>query len=349
MTAGALASVIWQISGSCPERVTVETPIGKQLNIDIIPGDYGTCTVIKDGGDDPDATNGCEIITKAELVYDGKETISFIAGGGVGRITEPGLKLPPGEPAINPVPRQMVREHLKPYLNGCSVKIIVSVPNGEEIAKKTFNPRLGIQGGISILGTTGIVRPMSEDAVKDSLQLELSQIYEKGSRYVVFVTGNQGQKMLERHFGKLEPVIMTGNHIGFLIERAANLGFSGILIGGQYGKLLKLAGGIMNTHSHVADGKMEILCTHAALMGAPTEVIRELYACKTVKQADRILTDHGLGRIWERLVQKAEEKTVLCGRSQLKTGIVFFDSSGSIKAISSGGKEMIREVTTENV
>lgn len=344
MTAGALASILWQRTGECPDWVEIETPIGKRLKINIMQGKYGTCSVIKDGGDDPDVTDGCEIITTVELIRDGKEQVLFAAGNGVGTIMEPGLKLPVGEPAINPVPRQMTEEHLKPYLNGDSVRITVSVPNGEEISKKTFNPRLGIAGGISILGTTGIVRPMSEDAVKDSLALELSQIYAKGYRYVVFVTGNQGHKMLERHFGRLEPVIMAGNYIGFLIERAADLGFFGVLIGGQYGKLMKLAAGIMNTHSHIADGKMEILCTHAALNGAGTEVIRALYACRTVKQADDILREHDLEGLWEDIAEKAEEKTVQHGRFQIETGVVFFRNDGEMKAVSSGAERILGEV-----
>jgi len=345
MTAGALASALWQKTGKCPECVEIETPIGRRLRIPVVEASYGRCSVRKDGGDDPDVTDGCEIITSVEFIKDGKGQIFFEAGEGVGIITEPGLKLPVGEPAINPVPRKMAEEHLKPYMGSDSVKITVSVPNGEAIAAKTFNPRLGISGGISILGTTGIVRPMSEDAVKDSLVLELSQIYAKGYRHAVFVTGNQGHKMLEQQFGPLNPVIMVGNHIGFLLEKAADFGFSGILLGGQYGKLMKLAAGIFNTHSHIADGKMEILCTHAALHGACTEVIRALYECRTVKQADDLLKEFHLEGLWKDIVEKAEEKAAQCGRFRVKTGVVFLGNDGVIKAASSGAEEILKEVT----
>lgn len=348
MTAGALASVIWQKNGHCPEWVEIQTPIGKKLKIEIIPLEYGTCCVMKDGGDDPDVTDGCQIITKVELLDDNFGEVFFKAGKGVGRITRPGLKLPPGEPAINPVPRQMAKEHLKPYLGQMGAQITVSVPDGEKIAKKTFNPRLGILGGISILGTTGIVRPMSEDAVKDSLELELSMIYERGYRYAVFVTGNQGEKMLKTEYGELEPVIMVGNHIGFLLEKAADLGMKGIIIGGQYGKLMKLAGGIMNTHSHIADGKMEILCTHAALRGVDTELIRQIYQCKMVKEADALLKCYHLEVLWKDLVEKAEEKTTQCGRNQIKTGVIFLDSNGMKKAESHGVKELLVKVVKEH-
>lgn len=344
MTAGALASVIWQLEGHCPPWVEIQAPIGKKLNILIQPLEYGVCSVRKDGGDDPDVTDGCEIITKVELEKDGQETITFLAGDGVGTITEPGLKLPPGEAAINPVPRQMVIDHIRPYLNGHSAQITVSVPNGEAIARKTFNPKLGVLGGISILGTTGIVRPMSEEAVKDSLALELSILYEKGYRQVVFVTGNQGRNMLAKEFGALTPVMMIGNYIGFMVEHAAELGFQKVLIGGQYGKLMKLAGGIFHTHSHIADGKMEILCTHAALHGVKTEIIQDIYKCKTAKEADVLLKKQHLEYLWQDLVEKAEEKVVQCGRNQLIVGILFFDSEGNIKAKSQHVRDVIGEV-----
>jgi cobalt-precorrin-5B (C1)-methyltransferase len=348
MTAGALASVIWQQTGQCPEWVTVQTPIGKELKIEIFPMEYGSCCVIKDGGDDPDVTHGCRIITKVKLCEDHPGEVFFSAGEGVGKVTKAGLSLPVGEPAINPVPRKMTREHLQPYLKEQSAHITVSVPEGEKIAQKTFNPRLGVMGGISILGTTGIVRPMSEDAIKDSLKLELSMIYEQGYRYVVFVTGNQGQTMLQKRYGSLGPVIMAGNHIGFLIEQAADLGIQGILIAGQYGKLLKLAGGIMNTHSHVADGKMEILCTHAALAGVKTEIIQKIYECRTAKEADDLLQKYQLEQLWDKIVEKAQEKTTLCGRNLIKTGVVFLDGAGRIKAKSSQVEELLEKVAKKN-
>lgn len=347
MTAGALAAAIWLRTGKCPEWVSVDTPIGKQLKIEIEAIRPGTCGVIKDGGDDPDATHGCKIITTVSFTDEHLGEIHFYAGTGVGTITQAGLKLPPGEPAINPVPRQMAVSHLKPYLNGQGADITVSVPEGEEIAKKTFNPRLGITGGISILGTTGIVRPMSEDAVKDSLALELSVLYEKGYRTVVFVTGNQGHQMLCKAYGPLEPVIMVGNHIGFMIEKAADLGIEGIVIGGQYGKLMKLAGGIMNTHSHVADGKMEILCTHAALQGAGREVIEQIYQCRTVREASAILEQQGFGHIWQILVEKAEERTTQCGRNELQTAVIFTGPDGRILAESSHVSEAIEKVVKQ--
>lgn len=348
MTAGALASVLWQKTGHCPEWVEIETPIGRKLKIEIHPMEFGTCWVRKDGGDDPDVTDGCRIITKVELLKEQPERIVFVAGKGVGKVTRPGLSLSVGEPAINPVPRKMVREHLEPYLEREGAKVTVCVPGGEEIAQKTLNPKLGVLGGISILGTTGIVRPMSEDAIKDSLSLELSMVYEQGYRYVVFVTGNQGEKMLKEQYGQVEPVLMAGNHIGFLIEKAADLGIRGILIAGQYGKLMKLAGGIMNTHSHVADGKMEILCTHAALHGVKIEIIKRLYECRTAREADDVLEEHHLQFLWESIVEKAEERTWQCGRKQMKTGIVFFGGNGAVKAESQSVAELLAEVVKEH-
>ena len=156
MTGGAEASVIWQTTGKCPSVVKVDTPIGKTLYLDIIPREFGVCGVVKDAGDDPDVTNGSEIVTKVEL-FEEEGDIFFFGGEGVGTITQEGLKIPPGQPAINPVPRQMAEKAIRKIIGNKKANVTVSIPGGKELAKKTFNPRLGIVGGISILGTSGVV------------------------------------------------------------------------------------------------------------------------------------------------------------------------------------------------
>ena len=230
MTGGAEASVIWQTTGKCPSVVKVETPIGKTLYLDIIPKEFGVCGVVKDAGDDPDVTNGSEIITKVEL-FEEEGDISFFGGDGVGTITQEGLKIPPGQPAINPVPRQMAEKAIRKIIGNKKANITVSIPGGEELAKKTFNPRLGIVNGLSVLGTTGIVRPMSEEAMKDSLIAELDMYAKQGHKSILFVLGGTGETVLKEQYGEFQCILQVSNYIGFMIEEAVERGFTDILIG----------------------------------------------------------------------------------------------------------------------
>ena len=217
MTGGAAASAVWQTTGRCPSVIRVDTPIGKTLYLDVVPKEYGTCAIVKDGGDDPDVTHGCEIVTRLEILdYDGE--ITFAGGPGVGTVTQEGLKIPPGQPAINPVPRQMCEKALRKVIGDRAARVTVSVPGGEELAKKTFNPRLGIVDGISILGTTGIVRPMSEEAMKDSLLAELDMYANQGHREILFVLGSTGENALKEEFGDFRCILQVSNYIGFMIE-----------------------------------------------------------------------------------------------------------------------------------
>lgn len=202
MTGGAAAAALWLTTGKCPDVVRVDTPIGKTLYLDVIPKAPGTCAIIKDAGDDPDVTHGSEIITRVDLLP-GEGEIRFAGGEGVGTITQEGLKLPVGEPAINPVPRDMAVKALRKIIGSRGALVTVTIPGGEELAKKTFNPRLGIVGGLSVLGTTGIVRPMSEEAMKDSLLAELDMYARQGHRSILFVLGTTGENALKKIYGEI--------------------------------------------------------------------------------------------------------------------------------------------------
>lgn len=341
--AGAAASAIWQTRGICPSVIQIDAPIGYSLTIPVEPLDYGTCVVIKDAGDDPDVTHGCQVITKVDIsTEDGP--ITFMAGKGIGTITEKGLKLPIGEPAINPVPRQMITKELRKIIKDKAALVTISIPNGEELAKKTFNPRLGVLGGLSILGTTGIVRPMSEEAMKDSLSLELKFRYEQGYRNVVYVLGTTGERALIHTYGAFTCVIQVSNYIGFMLDEAVDLGFEHILIGGFVGKLVKVAGGTMNTHSHISDGRLEVLCTHAALHQAELSVIEEIYECKTSKAALEIIKKENLMSIFTPIIEKAvfhcEQRT----RGITQVAMVFLDSEHQVIAESKNLKVVLKEV-----
>ncbi|MCD8018838.1 MAG: cobalt-precorrin-5B (C(1))-methyltransferase CbiD, partial [Clostridiales bacterium] len=260
---------------------------------------------------------------------------------GIGVVTQEGLKLPVGEPAINPVPRQMVCKALREIIGDHGAIVTVSIPGGRELAKKTFNPRLGIEGGLSILGTTGIVRPMSEEAMKDSLMVELDMYAKQGHRSILFVLGTTGENALKAQFGEFRCVLQVSNYIGFMIEEAVERGFTDILIGGFVGKLVKVASGTMNTHSHISDGRIETICTHAALHGASTEVIRKIYACVTTKAAMKIVEEEGLTDIWKDMAQKASDYCKKTAHGMADVGIIFLDGSNAVLAESENARKVL--------
>lgn len=263
---------------------------------------YVSCAVEKDGGDDPDVTTGAYVYARVSFIQDSdvrdgaiireeiclrddivswkedaalqKENIDlecgriFIDGGiGVGRVTRPGLDQPVGNAAINHVPREMIRrevEEVCDVFDYCGkLSVIISVPDGEAIAENTFNPRLGIVGGISILGTSGVVEPMSSQALLDTIRVELNQKRVMGAEIVAISPGNYGLDYMLKQYGyDLDKSVKCSNFIGETIDMAVELGFKKVLFTGHIGKLIKVSGGIMNTHSREADCRMELMCTH---------------------------------------------------------------------------------------
>ena len=343
MTGGAAAAALWLTTGTCPEVVEVETPIGRTLYLDVIPKEKGVCGIVKDAGGDPDVTNGSEVITKVELLpEDG--AITFVGGDGIGTVTEEGLKLPVGEPAINPVPRQMTERALRKIIGDRGAVVTVSIPGGEELAKKTFNPRLGVLGGLSVLGTTGIVRPMSEEAMKDSLLVELDMYARQGHHAILFVLGTTGENALKAQYGEFRCILQVSNYIGFMIEEAVERGFTDILIGGFVGKLVKVASGTMNTHSHVADGRLETICTHAALHGASRDVIERIYSCVTTKAAMKIVEEEGLTDIWKDMAERASAHCRKTAHGMARVGVVFLDAENRVLAESANVPEVLNAV-----
>lgn len=331
MTGGAAAAAIWLTTGRCPDVIRVDTPIGKTLYLDVIPRSFGVCGIVKDAGDDPDVTNGSEIITGVEILPEDGD-ITFVGGEGVGTVTREGLKVPAGEPAINPVPREMATKALRQIIGSRGAVVTVSIPGGRELARKTFNPRLGIVDGLSVLGTTGIVRPMSEEAMKDSLLAELDMYARQGHTSILFVLGTTGENALKAHYGEFRCILQVSNYIGFMIEEAVERGFTHILIGGFVGKLVKVASGTMNTHSHVSDGRIETICTHAALHGAPIETIRKIYGCLTTKSAMQIVEEEGLMDIWKDMAGKAAFYCRKTAHEMAETAVLFLDADNNLLA-----------------
>lgn len=281
--------------------VSLMTPKGIELCLelhDIKKEDNKvTCAVKKDAGDDPDTTNGILVYASAERT---KEPGVMVDGGiGVGRVTKPGLSQKIGEAAINPVPKAMIlreaREAADSHDYEGGLKITISVPQGVEIGKKTFNPRLGIVGGISILGTTGIVEPMSEKALVESIHVEMKQHFTQGEEYLLVTPGNYGADYLREHMDlPFERNIKCSNYVGETIDMAIDMGVKGILFVSHIGKFAKVAGGIMNTHSHSADSRVEILASNAIRAGGSLECAKAVLNSGTTDEALDIIHENGI-------------------------------------------------------
>ena len=289
------------------KEVPLMTPKGILLYLELldIREEDGavSCAVRKDAGDDPDTTDGILVFARVEKLKDSGESaqpsILLDGGEGVGRVTRPGLSQKVGEAAINPVPRTMilnaVRETAEKYQYKGKLKVIISVPGGEETARRTFNPRLGIQGGISILGTSGIVEPMSEAALIESIRVEMAQKAAEGMEYLLVTPGNYGADYLKEHMDlPFEKNIKCSNYVGESIDMAVNMGIKGILFVSHIGKFVKVAAGIMNTHSHNADARMETLCACAIRAGAGLDCAKEILDCGTTDEALAVLKRYGV-------------------------------------------------------
>ena len=326
--AAALAACLWQRDGRCPDHVEITLPEGRRYAPEIIAHANGCCGVVKDAGDDPDITDGMEVCARVELL-DGDGEIAFIAGDGVGTITEPGLKIPVGEAAINPVPRSMIEDAVHSVFGARAARVTISIPGGAELAHRTFNPRLGIRGGLSVLGTSGVVRPMSEAALRDSLYAELRMRAVQGHTTLAFTFGNQGEAALKPLFPEL-CIVQVSNELGFMLDSALELGIRHLLIGGHPGKLAKVAAGVMQTHSHTADARREAIAAQLAVMGAPAELIREVMDSVTTDAAMAAIRAAGFEDVWNRLARAARRYCELRVRNEIGIGIAFVDGQGRL-------------------
>ena len=291
-------------------EVTIKLPSGNSLTINVNSlkkkENSILASVIKDGGDDPDVTHGLEIYSKVSLRNDSK--INIFGGTGVGKVTKKGLPVAPGNSAINPVPLKMIRETVEEILpEGFGADVEISVPKGEETAKKTLNAKLGIIGGISILGTTGIVKPMSEESWKASLTIELKMALENaGNGEAIFLFGNRGKQYLSDNFDdNTSQAIVISNFVGYMFDRACEFEAKKIYFIGELGKFVKVAGGIFHTHSRVSDAKMEILTANALLVGESTENMKKIMASNTTEEATKYIEKT---EVYSLLAEKAKQK-----------------------------------------
>ena len=300
-TACSLAALDAILDSSDIACVKVETP-KKTLDIIIdeckkVSSTKAYAVAHKNPYNDPDVTVDLAIVSTVELFdKSGEDNVVITGGEGVGKITKPGLQIPVGDYAINPVPRRMIVKNISAKVpEGKFAKVIISIPEGEKIAKKTMNPKLGIVGGISVLGTTGIARSMSSEAYKNSIVTQIDVALASGIEDLVFVPGNIGEKLaLKKLDVAKEQIVQTGNYVGFMFEEAEKRGITKFTFFGHIGKLIKVAGGIFNTKHAVADGRREIMVAHAGICGANQKDLQRLFDSKTTDDMMDILNELGI-------------------------------------------------------
>ena len=339
------------LSGKVIENITVITPSGNSVTVGLTDikkeNDYVSCAVQKDSGDDPDVTD--KILVYSTVSYE-KSGITVDGGEGVGRVTKKGLKQQIGEAAINPVPRKMIDEQLKTAASDYSydggLKAVISVPMGIQIAKKTFNPRLGIEGGISILGTTGIVEPMSEQALIDTISVELDVRKAQNEEFIIVTPGNYGQDFLRDNLGiAVDKCVKCSNFIGDTIDMCIEKGFKSMLLVGHIGKLSKLGCTIYNTHSRYADGRMEAFALCAALCGAEREVLENILGCITTDAALEILKKEGIFDETIKMLEKRIDRSLkLRAKGSIEIGMITFSEEYGILCKTENADNMLEKL-----
>lgn len=353
--AASKAAAAMLLSGKEISYVELHTPKGIDLRLEVLDisreDNAVSCAIQKDGGDDPDVTNGILIYAKVSREPSDEAQIIIDGGIGVGRVTKPGLEQPVGAAAINKVPRQMIRENLEAvceqYHYHGKLSVVISIPSGVELAAKTFNPRLGIVGGISVLGTSGIVEPMSEQALIDTIRVEMRQKLANGMEYLLVVPGNYGIDFLDQygHGLQLEDAVKCSNFVGEALDAAVEFGAKGVLLVGHIGKFVKLAGGIMNTHSHNADARMELLTVHAALLGAPVELLQKMMECVTTDDALKYLKEADLMEpVMERIMEKMEFYVNQRAQHQLELGVITFSNVFGILGQTKNVPDLVKKI-----
>ena len=368
--AASKAAAVMLLSGEETDTIIIDTPKGITLSLDVLdilrgPG-FARCAIRKDSGDDPDDTNGTLIyatvsvmnakIPKEEPVMQPQtasveqldERVEIWGGIGVGKVTKPGLSCKVGGPAINPVPRKMITQEIlaamQHYGFDRTLRVVISVPDGSAIAPKTFNPRLGIEGGISILGTSGIVEPMSDRALIDTMYTEMDSRKANGDNNLLVFFGNYGADFTRDEMKlDISKAVTCSNFVGELLDYAVLKGFESILIIGHSGKLIKLAQGVMNTHSKYADCRSEFLALQAVFHGASSEIGKEIYQALTTDEMTKILKREGLFEaVIEEAVKKIDFYMQKRVHGKLKTGAILFSNVYGILGETANAAELLK-------
>lgn len=356
--AAAKAALYMLLTGSVKDEIEIITPGGAVFRTevkDIFRGENRVrCAVVKDGGDDPDVTTGLHVTAevRAEERTDGTLEIRIEGGPGVGRVTLPGLDQPVGNAAINRVPRQMIEKELSEVAELLDfrgrIRVILSVPGGEAAAERTFNPRLGIEGGISILGTTGIVEPMSTRAILDTIRVELNQRKALGDRIAAVSPGNYGLNFMKETYGyDLNRSVKCSNYVGDTVDMVREMDFRGMLLTGHIGKLIKVSGGIMNTHSKEGDARMELLAAGVIRAGGSMDTLRGILNCRVTEEALGIiqaespaLLRKSMESVMDRILYYLRKRA----GEELLVECILYSNEFGLLAASPGAMDMLEEL-----
>ena len=333
--AAAKAAVI-ALVGNPADRVVIPTPIGLRFEIPVkesrkLSDDSAVATVVKDAGDDIDATDKIEIFATVKLTSDGKVTIK--SGKGVGKVTKPGLAVPVGESAINPVPRRMIRDAVKEALpKGKGAEVVIDIPEGEKVAKETLNAKLGIVGGISVLGTTGVVKPLSMEACRRSLVPQIGVALAEGYKRIFMVPGNIGERITKKLFKVPdEAIVQTGDFMGYMLRNAVAKGVREIMLLGHPGKLVKLAAGIFNTHHKMGDARAEVIAAYAGAVGADSETINRILQSNTTEEAAALLKQVNLSRAtFDMIAEKVRSRVMERIKEKAQVSVIMVSLDGEI-------------------
>ena len=347
--AASSAAAYMLLTGHKAEMAEIDLPSGERAAFEIHDAglftNYAICSVTKDGGDDPDVTTGLSIFAKVEYTMD--DNIKIDGGDGIGRVTAKGLQCPVGEAAINPVPRKMINENVasicKRFEYSGGLSITISAPGGEKTALKTFNPRLGIIGGISILGTTGIVEPMSEKALIDTIKVEIDKTHAYNNDYILITPGNYGSDYCQKMLGiDIKKAVQISNYVGESLDYIKYKGFKHILLVGHTGKMVKIAAGVMNTHSSYADCRMETIAAYSAALGADRITVNSILSCVTTDDAfDTVKDEPYYENLKQMIMDKALDRLNFRLKGSSDIELVMFTTEGEHTILSSGAFKLI--------
>lgn len=351
-TAAAKVAALMILEQKLFSQVSILTPSGVKLDLDVLEARFdkktATAAIEKDGGDDIDVTHGMLIFATVTLNDTGVITID--GGEGVGRVTREGVRHEIGAAAINETPRRTIEEAVREVIGEQKgADVLIFAPEGEERAAQTFNPRLGIMNGISILGTTGIVTPMSEESWKASITLEIEMKKAEGLDKLIFVPGNHGEKFAEQMGMNMNYVVVMSNFVRYVLKDAERLGFKRILLLGHFGKLIKVAAGIFHTHSHIADGRIEMLIAQLALMGAPLSLLQQIDECRTTEAAMALIDEAGFQSAYENIAKRIKhraEQLSIYTKNPMKIDAVVCALDGTVLGSSMPLVDLIEEFRT---
>ncbi|MBR2179204.1 MAG: cobalamin biosynthesis protein CbiD [Selenomonadaceae bacterium] len=335
--AGVKAALIFMTSKQLVDSVEITALDGTVLTIPIKSIDTPQSDslksigveVVKDSGDDPDITNGTSVFTSVKYI-DGDEIV-FKAGEGIGTVTKSGLSVPVGEPAINPGPQKLIKNVVKEFFSEpVGLEVTISIPAGVELAKRTLNPVLGVEGGLSVIGTTGVLRPMSEEAFKKSLVPQIDVALAAGFDSLIFVPGKIGEVAALKLGLPKEAIVETSNFIGYMLEAAAEREVRNVLLLGHIGKLAKVAAGVFYTHNRIADGRLETIAAYAAAEGLGYKAVKQILNSNTTEEAVRIIDENGFERVYDKIAKRASTRAYRYIFGKVYVGTILIDRENDI-------------------